>query len=287
MTDLESAKANLKNHSICLCKNGEWFTGDGRGISPMMKLIGEGRNLSGFSAADVIVGKAAAMLFVKAGIVAVHGVVMSQSGKAFLEKSGVFCSFDTLTGKIVNRKGDGICPMEQAVDGIEDVEEGYQALAQRLKEMKPPSRGDRARQLFEEGYNCSQAVLLAFEDMTGLERETAARLASSFGGGLARMREVCGAVSGGAMVLGLLRGYADSKDYEAKKAHYALVQEFARRFREQNGSIVCRELLSGTNSVRGDVPEKRTETYYKKRPCPALVKQAADILEGMLTNSSI
>lgn len=286
MTDLETAKVNLKNHSVCLCKNGECFTCDGKGISPVMKLIEEGRDLSGYSVADIIVGKAAAMLFVKAGVIAVHGVVMSQSGKSYLEKRGVICTFDTLAENIINRKGDGICPMEQAVAEIDDCEEGYNALVRRLRELKPQTRGDRAMQLFEEGYNCSQAVLIAFEDMTGLERETAAKLASSFGGGLARMREVCGAVSGGAMVLGLLRGYDDPKGYEAKKAHYAFVQEFARRFKEQNGSVICRELLAGTSAVKGDVPEKRTAAYYQKRPCPELVKQAADILEEMMTKSS-
>ena len=142
--------------------------------------------------------------------------------------------------------------------------------------------GALAEQLFREGFNCSQAVLLAFADVTGLERETAARLASSFGGGLGRMREVCGAVSGAAMVLGLVRGYADPTDADAKKAHYHLVQEFARRFREQNGSIICRDLLSGTAAQQGRDPEARTPEYYKKRPCPALVRQAAEILDEML-----
>ena len=146
------------------------------------------------------------------------------------------------------------------------------------------THGELARQLFMEGYNCAQAVLCAFEDVTGLERETAARLASSFGGGLARMREVCGAVSGAAMVLGLVHGYSDPKDHDAKKAHYALVQTFVRRYQKENGSYLCRELLQNTGAAPGDVPEKRTQAYYQKRPCPELVKQAADILEEMLKN---
>ena len=141
---------------------------------------------------------------------------------------------------------------------------------------------EKAKQLFCEGYNCSQAVLMAFSDLTGLDDDISAKLASSFGGGLARMREVCGAVSGGAMVLGLLYGNDDPTDQEAKSAHYHLVQEFARRFKEQNGSIICRELLSGTGSVEGNTPEKRTQEYYKKRPCPELVRQAAEILDGMI-----
>ena len=139
-----------------------------------------------------------------------------------------------------------------------------------------------ARSLFLQGYNCSQAVFCAFCDVTGLETDAAARMGSSFGGGLGRLREVCGTVSGAALVLGVARGYADPKDYAAKKAHYALVQEFAHRFREANGSIVCRELLKGTGATEGGDPEKRTEEYYRKRPCPNLAYCAAEILDGML-----
>lgn len=139
-----------------------------------------------------------------------------------------------------------------------------------------------ARDLFLQGYNCAQAVVCAFGDVTGLDIDVAARIASSFGGGLARMREVCGTVSGAALVLGLVRGYSDPKDFEAKKAHYRLVQEFARRFSQQSGSIVCRELLSGISVAPGDDPEARTPEYYKKRPCPQLALQAAKILDEML-----
>ena len=144
------------------------------------------------------------------------------------------------------------------------------------------THGEIAEKLFREGYNCSQAVLLAFNDVTGLDDDTAAKIAQSFGGGLGRMREVCGAVSGSAMVLGLLKGGNEPNNHEAKKEHYALVQEFARRFKEQNGSIICRELLSGVRTVEGLEPEKRTEGYYKKRPCPEIVRTAAEILEEML-----
>ena len=140
----------------------------------------------------------------------------------------------------------------------------------------------KAYELFTQGYNCAQAVLLAFGDITGLDDETAARLSSSFGGGLGRMREVCGAVSGAAMVLGLLKGYADHVDPIAKKEHYHRIQEFAERFKEANGSIVCRELLSGVKTVEGRDPEARTEAYYKKRPCPQIVRCAAAILDEML-----
>ncbi len=142
--------------------------------------------------------------------------------------------------------------------------------------------GEIAENLFREGYNCAQAVLLAFSDVTGLEQRTAAQLSSPFGGGLGRMREVCGAVSGAAMVLGIVEGYDDPADTAGKKAHYHRVQEFAGRFKEQNGSIICRDLLSGTAAVQGSDPEARTPGYYRKRPCPELVRQAAEILDDML-----
>ena len=142
-----------------------------------------------------------------------------------------------------------------------------------------------AKSLFIDGYNCSQAVFCAYCDVTGIEIDAAARMASSFGGGLGRLREVCGTVSGAALVLGIARGYSDPKDYAAKKVHYALVQEFARRFREVNGSIVCRELLKGISATEGGAPEARTEAYYRKRPCPNLAYCAAEILDEMLTET--
>lgn len=144
------------------------------------------------------------------------------------------------------------------------------------------THADSAEKLFKDGYNCAQAVLLAFSDVTGLDDDTATKLASSFGGGLGRMREVCGAVSGAAMVLGIVKGYSDPKNFEAKKAHYKLIQDFAERFKTKNGSIICRELLSGVKTVENGVPEKRTDGYYKKRPCPLLVKDAAEIVENIL-----
>lgn len=143
----------------------------------------------------------------------------------------------------------------------------------------------KAEALFLEGYNCAQAVFCAFEDVTGLPREAAARLSSSFGGGMGRLREVCGAVSGALMALGAARGYADPQDPEQKAAHYRLVQEFARRFQAENGSIVCRELLKGTGATAGGTPEPRTPDFYKKRPCPQLIRQAAAIAEEMLAQA--
>ena len=137
--------------------------------------------------------------------------------------------------------------------------------------------GEKAKQLFMEGYNCSQAVLGAFCDECGLDFETAMKLASSFGGGMGRLREVCGAVSGMFMVAGLLYGYDTPDDDCAKKAHYALVQELAAKFKEQAGSIVCREILK--NPPSGPNPTPRTEEFYKVRPCARLVILAAQILD--------
>ena len=139
-----------------------------------------------------------------------------------------------------------------------------------------------AKDLFIEGYNCSQAVLAAFEDEIGLDLETCLKIASSFGGGMGRLREVCGAVSGMFMVAGLIYGYTDPKDYSAKTEHYKRIQELAKQFEEQNGSIVCRELLGLSVKADAPVPEKRTEQYYKKRPCAELVELAAAIMDDYI-----
>ena len=138
-------------------------------------------------------------------------------------------------------------------------------------------RGTLAAKLFLDGYNCAQAVAVAFCDVTGLEKDFSARMASSFGGGMGRMREVCGAVSGMLMVAGLLYGYDTPGDDVTKKAHYSLVQELAKQFREKNGSIVCREILK--NPPSDPAPSPRTAEYYASRPCARMVYTAATILE--------
>ena len=140
---------------------------------------------------------------------------------------------------------------------------------------------DKAKALFKEGYNCSQAVFLAFSELHGLDDKSAARIASSFGGGMGRMREVCGAVTGMFMVAGLLFGYDDPEAKQPKTDHYALIQALAGEFREECGSIVCRDLLGG-NADTGSVPTDRTAEFYKKRPCVELVGLAARILEKRL-----
>lgn len=143
---------------------------------------------------------------------------------------------------------------------------------------KPFEYEETARQLFLEGYNCSQSVVATFCDEMNMDRKQAIRMASSFGGGMGRMREVCGCVSGMFMVLGYIYGYDDPKVYECKKELYARVQLLAGRFSEDNGSIICRNLLGLEGMDSSPTPSVRTEEYYKKRPCPKLAGYAARIL---------
>lgn len=138
-------------------------------------------------------------------------------------------------------------------------------------------RAERAKALFLEGYNCAQAVVLAFAEDAGLDESVAKAFSRPLGGGMGRLRQTCGAVSGAAVASGVL--FPELTKHEA----YALVQEIARRFAEKNGSFNCGELLRGAG-LKTDTapnPEKRTEEYYKKRPCPELIFDAAEILEDI------
>ena len=137
-------------------------------------------------------------------------------------------------------------------------------------------RGTLAAELFLQGYICAQAVVLAFRDVTGLEDKMAARMSSAFGGGMGRMREVCGAVSGMVLVAGLLYGYDETGNDPKKKELYTLVQDAAAQFRTETGSIICREILKNPPSDPNPTP--RTAEFYRKRPCTRMVKLAADIL---------
>ena len=145
------------------------------------------------------------------------------------------------------------------------------------------TRREAAMANFMKGYNCSQAVVLAFEDLLPLEKELLLKMASSFGGGMGRLREVCGSVCGMFMVVGLLYGYDGPETGRIKAEHYARIQELARRFEEIHGSIVCRELLGISNHRDDPTPEARTKEYYEKRPCPEIIGDAAEILEQYLT----
>lgn len=141
------------------------------------------------------------------------------------------------------------------------------------------TRGDKAKELFLEGYNCSQSVAGAFADEMGMDFKSVVKMVSSFGGGMGRLREVCGTVSGMFFVAGVLYGYDEPKDFEGKKELYARIQKLAGLFQKKTGSIVCRELLGLEGKDSSPVPSQRTKEYYEKRPCPEMAKLAGDILE--------
>ena len=140
--------------------------------------------------------------------------------------------------------------------------------------------GVKAAELFLGGYNCAQSVVVAFSDLTGLDESFSAKMASSFGGGMGRMREVCGAVSGMLFVLGTLYGYDTPGDDATKKRLYGDVQALAGAFRAENGHIVCRELLK--NPPSDPNPSPRTAEYYAQRPCARMVMTAARLMEEFL-----
>ena len=154
-----------------------------------------------------------------------------------------------------------------------------------MKEFNIEERVEKAKRLFKEGgYNCCQAVVLAYNDLFDLDDETAAAVSSGFGGGMGRMREVCGTVSGMTMLAGLMKPASDPSVKDWRTANYALVQKMAGEFRDMNGSIVCKELLglvpmgSGTPAPKeSPEPSDRTPEYYKERPCEELVGIAARI----------
>lgn len=144
------------------------------------------------------------------------------------------------------------------------------------------TRREIAERLFLQGYNCTQAVVRAFADVVDADIDILTKTASSFGGGMGRLREVCGAVSGMFIIEGLLEGYTNPNDRMQKAEHYARIQALAAKFRDKNGSIVCRELLGVKEEIASAMPEERTPQYYKTRPCARLIGDAAEILEEHL-----
>jgi len=141
------------------------------------------------------------------------------------------------------------------------------------------THADRAEALFKTGYNCAQSMIGAFEGEIGIDFETSMRLASSFGGGMGRLREVCGALTGLFMVVGLQSGYSDPQDHEAKTRHYQLVQDLASQFRDRFGTLLCRDLLELEETISEPIPEKRTDEYYQRRPCAEYIRFAASLLD--------
>ncbi len=144
------------------------------------------------------------------------------------------------------------------------------------------SRVEQAAATFEEGYTCAQSVFVTYADLFGMDRETALKLSSPMGGGMGRMREVCGVVSAMALLAGLKEGNTDPNNEEGKERIYLLTRQMADKFREQNGSIICRELLGIEGREESAKPSKRTKEYYMNRPCTRLVASAARIVEEML-----
>lgn len=140
------------------------------------------------------------------------------------------------------------------------------------------ARAEQAVNNFKSGYNCAQAVYMAYADFFGMEPKTAAIIAAPLGAGIGRMREVCGTVSGAALIAGLAIPCDNPSDIAAKTRCYALVQQVADRFREANGSIICRELLGIAPIKESPTPSPRTEAYYKKRPCVELVRMSATFI---------
>ena len=149
------------------------------------------------------------------------------------------------------------------------------------------TRKEKAMQSFLDGYNCCQCMMLAFEDLLTIDLDTALKISSPFGGGMGRLREVCGSVSGMFMVLGYIYGYDSPKDNAGKKDLYAHIQELARRYEEANGSIICRELLGLNVQHDTATPSERTPEYYAKRPCAAKIGSAAEILENYLLEQHV
>ena len=144
-----------------------------------------------------------------------------------------------------------------------------------------------SQELFKQGYNCAQSVFCTHCEKVGIDFETGVKLTSSFGGGMGRLREVCGAVSAMFMLIGLKKGYASPTDDKTKEKHYAKVQELAQKFENKFGSIICRNLLGLPDGKSEAKPSKRTEQYYKERPCEEFIKFASELVEKELLNDDI
>ena len=143
-------------------------------------------------------------------------------------------------------------------------------------------RVKKAEQLFLQGYNCSQSVFAAYADLFGIDEKTALKLSAGLGGGCGRQRELCGAVSGAAMIIGLKFGATDGDDSNSKKLCYEKVRKHCELFKEKNCSVVCRELLGIGDKKESAEPEKRTQEYYQKRPCVQIVIDSAEALEKII-----
>lgn len=160
-------------------------------------------------------------------------------------------------------------------------------MSQEAKSVNPQAKADVARAYFERGYNCSQSVAAAFSREMGMEEDVVLGLASSFGGGMAGLRQMCGAVSGMFLVMGQLQGHYPPEDREAKQAHYAKLRDMAGRMEAQYGSLICAELLRRNDIIPKPDPSERDAEYYAKRPCSRYVEACARILEEELRGGDV
>ena len=147
------------------------------------------------------------------------------------------------------------------------------------------NHSEKAAELFLEGYNCAQAVAVAFCDVTGLNEKTTAKMVSAYGGGMGGLREVCGAVSGMFFVLGNLYGYDDPKNDAGKKQLYAQIQALAEQFKQEHTTIICRDLLG--NLAKNPTPAPRTPEYYAKRPCVRFVMTTAQLVDEFIAKNPL
>ena len=138
----------------------------------------------------------------------------------------------------------------------------------------------KAVEYFRQGYNCAQSVFLAYAEDCGFDKDTALRISSSFGGGMGRLREVCGAVSSMFAIAGIKKGYISPNDDAIKAKHYEFIQKLAQKFKEEHKTIICRELLGLPDGEDDFVPSKRTEQYYNERPCENFIRTASVIIEN-------
>lgn len=157
-----------------------------------------------------------------------------------------------------------------------------------MEQKNKTDRIQRAVELFHQGYNCSQAVACAWADYYDVPTDTMARLATSFGGGIGRMRKTCGAACGMFILAGLEHGYSDPKDKARKNTTYSVVQQLAEEFSRRNGALECGEMLrmAGLKAETSSVSEERTPEYYQKRPCPKIIEEAARIWQEHLDSLS-
>ena len=145
------------------------------------------------------------------------------------------------------------------------------------------TKSEKAVELFHTGYNCAQSVFCAFCEDFGMDFKTGLKLSSSFGGGMGRLREVCGAVSAMFMIAGLKFGYTEPNNDTIKQAHYERIQKLAAEFEEKHKTIICREILGLPKGKDSPVPSKRTEEYYASRPCEKCIADAARIIEKFIS----